>query len=371
MRCSGVVAVPEAGVVALEPLRLAALQAYLGTLADGCRRGQRDVAGALIGTEESAAGQEAELRRVAEWCRVQADGIARRRRILDSLPSALPLPDVVFRSRAAAETSATELAERISEALERDPPLWSVLAGLLRQVDRRTHSPAFLATLRRSLGPDALARLPFLLEVSHWAQADEDGDALPGLAPARDVVGDLVNGATTPEPPVESAAEPPGMAWRVVQGLGLTLSGEQRADLAQAEEDAGWAKDVVRGLTGLLGVADDAAKAGPWVLPLAAAGLATDVADLIVDPEAKDVLALVSDGLLAAAPFAGGAAPVMFAAGALAAVVGFALGRPWDLPDYDRDVRRAPDGTGRRTYPSGSPSNTRVDTAGVPLAGYA
>ncbi|MGI8938820.1 MAG: hypothetical protein ACR2JF_11525 [Iamia sp.] len=361
---------PEAGVVALEPLRLAALQTYLGTLADGCRRGQRDVAGALIGTEESAAGQEAELRRVAEWCRVQADGIERRRRIIDSLPSALPLPDVVFRSRAAAETSATELAERISEALERDPPRWSVLAGLLRQVDRRTHSPAFLATLRRSLGPVALARLPFLLEVSHRAQADEDKEALSGLAPARDVVGDIVTGAHL-EPPDEPGPAPAPLVGQVVAALGVAIDPDQQEAIGQAVEDLGWGKDVARGVRGLVAGAGDATKIGRWAVPLAAAGLIADVADLIVDPDAKDVLALVSDGLLAAAPFAGGAAPVMFAAGALAAVVGFALGRPWDLPDDDRDVRRAPDGTGRRTYPSGSPSNTRVDTAGVPLAGYA
>lgn len=366
MRWAGVGAVPEAGVVALEPLRLAALQGYLGTLADGCFRGQREVASSLVGTDEAAPTQEAELRRVGEWCRVQADGIARRRRILEALPSVLPLPDVVFRSRCAAEASAAELAERISEALGGDPPRWSVLSGLLGQVDRRTHSPAFLGTLRRRLGPDALMRLPFLVEVGHGAHARDAGRAAADLAKVRGTVGDLVTGAdlgATGEP----VPEKPPMVWQLAAAVGLGVDAEERETLAQAADDAGWGFDIARGLRGLAARSDGAAAAGRWATPLALAGLVADVAKVVDDPDAKDVLSLVSDGLLAAAPFAGGAAPVLFAGGIVAAIAGFALGRPWDLDDDDRDVRRYNPGTGSSAYPSGSRTNPNADVAGGPL----
>lgn len=364
-------------MVSLDPVRLVALECYLRGLVDGCRNRAADIEEALFGTGESASAEVGELRRLAEWSGVNADGVAFRRAIIEALPRALPRPDLVFASPEVGASRGRALGGRILRALEDEPPEWGVISRLLAEVGRGDHEPAFVDAVRHALGPEVLLRLPGVLGASAGAAALPDGDqdpaVLAALAAVRTVCASVPAASLDPDSvPTHGGAPSASLMWAAVRGAGMDLDDAQISEVERAAEDIGFGADVARGLGGLGRTLLRAGRKAGSMTPLAGAGLVLDVADLVDDPDAKDVLALVADGLLAAAPFSGSGAPFLYAAGAVVAIAGFALGRPWDLDDDDRDVRRDDSGTGGAVYPSGSPRNPNVGTAGVPLPpGYA
>lgn len=343
----------EAGVVALDPARLAVLEAFLGDAGALCTRAAGEVTAELAGTGEAVPPAVGELRGLAGWCEVQAGGVRRRRLAVEALPTALPLPAWPPGGDALARSRAGVWAPRLVAALAGSPPDWEALATVLAEVARGLGDPAFVRGLGRLVGPEALLLLPLDLEASAAAASAPDAE----VDVARAVVGDLLAG-------VEAPGGARGPAWAAVEGLAHRPSEELLGQVEDRADDLGLATDVLAGVVGLVRVGRGAAL--PGVGPLAVAGLAADVAGLAADDtDELDVLSTVAGGLRLTAPLLGPWAGVAYGGAVLAGLVAWAASH--DLPDDERDVRRDDTGTGVRRYPSGSPSNTNVDAAGVPL----
>lgn len=354
----------EAGIVALDPVRLARLEGYLASLADGCRRGIGSVVDDLAGTGEDSSEAVGGLERVADWSRIQAEGVAWRRAIVEALPTSLPRPDLRFASSSVATGQGASLAGELERVLADDPPAWPALRLVLDEIARGTHSSAFVEGLRQDLGPEVLLQLPGLIARSHQGSgirpdgASGDHDAVV----AQEVVRDLCAGATAPAGGDERVT----LLWRAVAGMGVEIDATGIAEIERAVQDAGLTVDAGKAVVGAVRALALGADSLPGLGRLGAAGLVLDIAHVIDDPTAKEALDLLSSSLTAVAPLFGGAAPVVFAAGAVAAIVGFAWGKPLDLDDDDRDVKRYDPYTGTNRYPGGSRTNPNVGVAGGP-----
>ncbi|WCO68584.1 hypothetical protein PO878_07560 [Iamia majanohamensis] len=343
----------DAGIVALDPPRLAVLEAFLRDAGALCTRASGDVVGELAGTGEAVPPAVGELRALAEWCGVQADGVRWRRRAVEALPAALPLPAWPPGPPALARSRAEVWAPRLVAALAGSPPDWDVLAPVLAEVARGLGDPVFVRRLGRLVGPDALLLLPLDVEAAGVAATAPEAE----VEAARTVVGDLLAGVEPPE-------DDPSPAWAAVEGLAHAPGEAVLRQVEERADDWGLATDVLGGVVGLVRVGRGAPL--PGVGPLAVAGLAADVAGLAADDaDELDVLSTLASGLRLAAPLLGPWAGVAYGGAVLLGLVAWAAAH--DMPDDERDVRRDDTGTGVRRYPSGSPSNTNVDTAGVPL----
>ncbi len=168
----------EPDVVALDPLALARLEATLHGVAEAYRSCAGRVADALWGTGETAEEELAELRRLVDWCERHRDAISRRRRVLDGLPVALPLPAWSFATAAEARHAAEGLAPRLLRALERRPPDWATLSSLVDDVARGRDDGAFAARLLTLLGPRRTALLPLRVEQAARADGEVAGSAV-------------------------------------------------------------------------------------------------------------------------------------------------------------------------------------------------
>ena len=362
----------DAGVVALDPVRLAGLEHHLDSLSSVCLRRAGAVADELAGIGEAAPGEVEELRRVAGWCRVQAEGVAGRRRIIEGLPSALPPPGWALTNRQEARARADRLARELLEALRPPlaglPPEWDEVVPLLAAIGRGAHSEEFSERLRYRLGDEVLLSLAPAIERSA-ARARGPFEPVATSQPLLDrcltIVRDLVAGAH-PRPPATSGpgrgALPPWSA--AVAGFGIDLDDDLVAQVREGGQRAGLAADVVTDL--VRGVRTFAAATAPArrASPLAALELVRDLKAAVTDPTTVNVLATVSSGLAVAAPLSGPLAPALWVGAAVVAFVAWA--ESLDQPDDARDVRIDDDGDGTRTYPSGSASNPNVDEAGVP-----
>ncbi|HXH56676.1 hypothetical protein [Iamia sp.] len=365
----------EHGLVTLDPVRLAGLESYLAGLGDGCARGAGAVIDDLAGTGASAPGEVAELGRIAEWCRTQADGVVRRRRILEGLPAALPWPDFAFSSRAEARERADVVARDLRRALDAEEPSWPALQRLLADVARGAHSPTFMAGVCDELGLAYRRALPVVVELSH-RDVVPDPPSRPGgsstdpeLVAARSVAlrlappePDSGSGRRRPAVEVPSSAGPGGAVAAVNHALDLDLDDEAIADIERAGRDVGLATDVVSGVVKALRALKDSKVRG--LGPLAVVGLLMDIPAAISDPDDVNVLSLTSSGFAVAAPATGVAAPVLYLASAVLAFCAWAVTTARDTDD--REVRRYNEGTGETTYPSGSDDNPNVGVAGVP-----
>lgn len=167
--------VGEPGLVALDPLGLARLEATLHGVAEAYRSCAGRIDDALWATGETAEGELVALRRLVDWCERHRDAIAHRRRVLDELPVALPLPAWSFATRAEAEHVAGGLASRLGAALERHPPSWTALSRLLAEVERGRHDEAFAAHLLTVLGPRRTALLPHRIDQAARADGHATG----------------------------------------------------------------------------------------------------------------------------------------------------------------------------------------------------
>jgi len=173
-------------VIALDPVRLAGLEQYLEGLGHGCLQGAGAIADALAGTGEEAAGEQAELRRLAAWCAIHRDDVARRRRLVEELPAGLPQPAWRFTSRAEAVDRADRLVARLRRALDGEGADRDQLAALLDELRRGAASPTFAARVLTELGPDRAARLPVLID-ARWAGQDA-AEEVAALAVVRDAL---------------------------------------------------------------------------------------------------------------------------------------------------------------------------------------
>ncbi len=352
-----------AGVVSLDPVRLVGLERYLDGLAAGCARGAADVEDHLAGTAVAVPGEVGELRRLGEWCAVQAAGVVRRRQIVEGLPATLPLPAWAPAARAVVEARADDLGPRLLAVLHDAPPDWVALRSVLAQVQRGLHDPAFVSRLALRIGPQALVMLPLAVERSATTAGSravpDDVDA------AHRTVGDLL--ARVERPSTGAAAR--SRWWDALEGFGVEVDDELIVRVEEAGRQAGLGGDVVMGVVRAARALRAAGGRGPAprLGPVAVVGFIGDLVDAIDDPDTLNVLSAVASGLSAAAPLAGPAAPVAYAGSVLLAFCAWALSN--DQDDDERDVRRDDTGTGERRYPSGSASNPNVDTAGVPLDG--
>lgn len=364
----------EHGLVTLDPVRLAGLETYLAGLGDGCVRGAGAVIDDLAGTGASAPGEVAELGRIAEWCRIQAEEVVRRRRILEGLPVALLRPDYSFRSRAEARQRAEAVAADLRRVLDSDEPSWPALQRLLADVARGAHSPMFRARVRSELGWARGRALPVVVELTHRDAAGEAAESGgsgpdPALVAAREVVLDLAPSEGDGRPGGSSVSEPPGseppaggVVATVNRALDLELDEETIGDIEQAGHRLGLGASGVTRLGKAARAFRKGSVRGPG--PLALASFAADTRAFIIEPDDVNLLSMGSSGLALAAPATGPAAPFVLAA---SAVLGFiALIASTAGKRDDRYERRYNEATGESTYPSGSDDNPNVGVAGVP-----
>lgn len=353
----------EAGVVALDPLRLVRLEAYLVGLDEGCRRRAAQVADVARVAGVPVPPALDELGLVAAWCRGAADEIRWRRALLDGLPP-LPPPPFVFASRSAATDRAEALVERFEGALYERPPRPELLRRLLAEAARGVESPTFLAALVEGLGPGRVARLAELSAELGLAGPSLAGSGGAGTAPVL-------------PPPVDEGA-PSGVTLADVRELIVVAVGSDHplldwiddlppivADaIAASDEMAGIVGNAVQAVRAMRGSSVAAAALGPFRVGT----LVLDGLDATRDPSDVELWNLASSLLSTIAPHTGPAAPFVFFGAALSAAIGWMAATAKMSPSQRDDFERRfdPD-TGESTYPSGSAHSPWVDGAGVPL----
>lgn len=367
-------AMGEPDLVALDPLALARLEATLQGVAEAYRSCAGRVDDALWGTGETAEGELATLRRLVDWCERHRDAIGRRRRILDGLPVALPLPAWSFATRAEAQRVAGGLAFRLVRALEQDPPSWAALSRLLGEVERGRHDEVFAAHLLTVLGPRRAALLPHRIE-----QAARIAGEVPGVAvdEAQGTLAAVVLAASRHTGSGRLSEE-----WgRRFAGLdeGLDVPDDRQADpvVRRRLEGLGFGADLARSVALGLGAGTVATVVGGTNVVLAVAGTALgddeetdgwDVAGSAVGAAGSLGVFLVSSGIVTV--------PLTVAAVLAGGVVASALS--WFLhqveePPPDRaspESRRRrhsrtfdPD-TGTSRFPGGGTDQPHQDGAG-------
>ncbi len=346
----------DPGVVALDPVRLASLEAALRDGADRCGRGAGAVVTDLAGTGEAAPGAVGDLEALAGWCRVQADGVRWRRRAVEALPVALPLPAWPRGGAALARSRASVWADRLAEALAGRPPDWEVLSPVLAQVRRGLDDPAFVAGLADRLGPTALLRLG--IDVERSVAAGPDVDA-PEARAGRMAVEELWGRVRRPEGAEDPAWDALAAVARVpdeataaravagVRALADTPAAPAPGPGVAVPRDVGLVADTASGVLGALRTLRSGGSVS--VSPTAVIDLVGDLAALADDPDEIDVLSTIADGLRMVAPFLGPAAVAGFGAAAIVSFAAWAASH--DLPDDDRDVRRDDRGNGARALP--------------------
>lgn len=154
------------GLVAIDPLRLAELEGTVVAVGDTCRRVALQAGDALVGTGESAGDALAALHGVARWAEHQCTDLARRRSVVEALPTALALPAWRFRTAAAAEAAGARVGDRLVALLARRPVPWEGLEACLAEVARGAHHGAFAVEVLHRIGPRAAARLGLVVEAA-------------------------------------------------------------------------------------------------------------------------------------------------------------------------------------------------------------
>jgi hypothetical protein len=371
-------------VVALDPVRMAGLEAYLRGLHDRCRRAAGQVAEAVASTgvdEASAAEEVAALERLAAECLLAADDVAWRRALVAQVAGGVPATAWSAFAAPAAEAAVDLLVARVQRAVDDHPPTWASLAPALAEVARLRGSEPLSARFLHGIGAGRARSLHALLGQmarSEGGPARERAEALDGLlaAAVRDASRHEGDGALGAGWYASYLGVPPGADLDAVDER---LDDERRAVSEQVDDGlvaAGYGADLARRAGRLAGAGWLATAGGlaGGALELARAPVALFDGDGAVC-DVPESLARIAAGSVAIATVAaaptGGTAVVLALVGAAFVGAGALLDRCEVGPPRmaERTLTADPE-TGEQRYPSGHASNPHVDAAGVPLAGY-
>lgn len=364
----------ERGVVAVDPLRLAELEDTVHALGETCRQSAFRTADDLWGTGESAMAELADLHGLAGWAARRCEDLARRRRILEALPEALPLPAWPFSTPAVAEARGSEVGAQLRVALLTMPLRWPALEAALVDAARGVDDPTFAVWFLRALGADLARQLTLYIEVA----ARDEGVAPPDTAAALGVLHRALAAASQ----LSEAGLDPSWTRRFAGLPARAPAAEEVADpepepaVARLLRDAGLGLDMAevlaRGIRGTgLGVV---ATGGGTVLTFVGLAVALedgiDVEDVVTTAlDAVGGLTLAAVGIGAVATPLGTAVALAVAGGA--SLASWVLGNvvwPADTATPENRHRRSsraydPD-TGTSHYPGGGTDRPHQDGAG-------